>query len=140
MELAFEDLCKRFDIYLNNVSSPDHKERGLIILDESAYETTLQKLARQFRRLGTQWGNIRNIVDIPMFVDSKASRPIQLADHIAYATYRRYESGDTSYFDIIASRFCERAGVLHGLAHKQQPPDQNCMCPACVTRRLRPMG
>lgn len=140
MALAFEDLCKRFDLYLQNVSTPDRRERGLIILDESAHETTLQTLSRQFRRIGTQWGGIRNIAEIPMFVDSKASRIIQLADHVAYATYRRYESGDTSYFDIIASRFYQRDGVLHGLAHKQQPLDPACMCPACVTRRLRPMG
>ncbi len=140
VELAFEDLCKRFDMYLESVSTPDRRERGLIILDESAYESSLQTLARKFRKLGTQWGGIRNIADIPLFVDSKASRLIQLADHVAYATFRRYESADTSYFDIIASRFHEIDGVLHGLAHKQQPMDPACMCPACLTRRLRPVA
>lgn len=105
MELAFEDLRRRFDIYLQIVSTADKRERGLIILDESAYETTLQALSRQFRRLGTQWGVIRNIADIPLFVNSKASRLVQLADHIAYATFRRYESGDTSYLALLKTKW-----------------------------------
>jgi Protein of unknown function (DUF3800) len=134
MELAFEDLTSRFDIYLNNLSISRERQRGLIILDESSYETSLQSLATRFRQLGTQWGGIRHIADIPMFVNSKASRIVQLADHVAYATFRRYESGDASYFDIIAGRFYEAQGVVHGLAHKQLK-DRNCMCPACITRR-----
>lgn len=134
MELAFEDLCSRFDIYLNALSVDRDRQRGLIILDESSYETSLQSLARRFRRLGTQWGVIRNLVDTPMFINSKASRIVQLADHVAYATFRRYESGDASYFDIVASRFYEAQGIIHGLCHKQTI-DMNCMCPACLSRR-----
>lgn len=86
MEIAFEDLCSRFDIMLRRQPG---NHRGLIILDESTYETTLQGLARDFRTLGTRWNVIRNIVEVPLFVDSKASRCVQIADHVAYAVYRR---------------------------------------------------
>lgn len=134
MELAFEDLCSRFDLYLRRLRTSGDTQRGLIILDNSSYETSLQSLAKDFRALGTRWGTIGCIADVPMFLDSKASRIIQLADHIAYATYRRYETGDTRFFDIISARFHSDAGVVHGLAHKQNV-DPNCMCPACLSRR-----
>ena len=136
MELAFEDLCSRFDLYLARLLAVDEeKQRGLIIADESSYETSLQKLAGEFRLSGTRWRRIKYLCDVPMFVNSQASRLVQLADHVAYAVFRRYESGDTSYFDIIASRFDEEAGSIHGLVHEQTAfPD--CKCPACLSRRI----
>ncbi|MDX1969430.1 MAG: DUF3800 domain-containing protein [Planctomycetaceae bacterium] len=134
MELAFEDLCSRFDHLLKRVSSSGERHRGLVILDESAHETTLQRLARDFRTLGTRWGVIRNFADTPLFVDSRASRVVQVADHIAYAVFRRFNAGDAQYFDIIAAKFDQSDGVVHGLAHKQKVIP-NCMCPGCLTRR-----
>jgi len=131
MEIAFEDLCSRFDMMLGRL--PDN-QRGLIILDESTYETALQRLARDFRTLGTRWNVLRNTVEVPLFVDSTASRCVQIADHIAYAVFRRYEAGDTNYLDIVLSRFDYDNGVLHGLCHKQVG-NPGCMCPACLSRR-----
>jgi len=106
----------------------------LLILDKSSYETTLQRMARGFRTLGTKWGVVKNLADIPLFVDSKASRLTQMADNVAYAVFRRYNTGDTQYFDIIAVKFDQADGVLHGLAHKQSI-NPSCMCPACMSRR-----
>ena len=134
MELAFEDLCSRFDRYLGRLSDAGNRQRGLLILDESAHETTLQKMAREFRTLGTQWGVLRNLADTPLFVDSRASRAVQLADHVAYAVFRRYNAHDAQYFDLVASKFDSDEGVLHGLSHKQTV-DRNCMCIACMSRR-----
>ena len=139
MELAFEDLCSRFDLYLRRLHAQGDRQRGLIILDESAHETTLQRMARDFRTLGTQWGVIRNLADTPLFVDSKASRVVQLADYIAYAVFRRYNAHDAQYFDIIASKIDSADGVIHGLAHKQTV-DRNCMCIACLSRRTMSRG
>lgn len=136
MEIAFEDLCSRFDIMLGRMRDERASQKGLIILDESTYETTLQRLARDFRRLGTRWNTtIRNIVDVPLFVDSQASRCVQLADHVAYSVFRRFESGDTNYLDIILSRFDYDGRVFHGLSHKHAQRMPYCMCPACLSRR-----
>lgn len=135
LQLAFEDLCSRFDRYLSRLHAAGDRQRGMIILDESSHETTLQEMARDFRRLGTQWGVIRNLAETPLFVDSRASRCVQLADHVAYAVFRRYQAADTQYFDIIASRFDTHDNVMHSLAHKQTK-DPNCMCPACMSRRF----
>ncbi len=136
MEMAFEDLCSRFDLYLKRLYHVNQdSQRGLIILDESAYETSLQKMAREFKSLGTRWGVLRNMAEVPLFVDSKASRLVQLADHVAYATFRYYQAEDTSYLNIILSKFDSEGGKLHGLVHRQHV-DPNCMCPACMSRKL----
>lgn len=135
LQLAFEDLCSRFDRYLSRLHAEGDRQRGLIILDESSHETTLQAMARNFRSLGTQWGVVRNLAETPLFIDSKASRCVQLADHVAYAVFRRYHAADTSYFDLIAPRFDAHENVLHGLSHKQTK-DPCCMCPACMSRRF----
>ena len=134
MELAFEILCNRFARKLKRLHAAGDTQCGLIILDNSSYETSLQRLARDFRSLGTRWGVLVNMAETPLFLDSRASRAIQLADHVAYAVFRRYEAGDASYFDLIVSRFDEDEGKIHGIVHKQTA-DPQCMCIACISRR-----
>ena len=137
MKIAFEDICQRFDLYLRRLRVKGDNQRGLVILDKSTYETTLQQMAVGFRTLGTKWGVIQTLADTPLFVDSRASRVIQLADHVAYAVFRRYESGDTQYFDLISHKFDAEDGIIHGLAHKEYG-NPNCMCIACLSRKNMP--
>jgi hypothetical protein len=128
--LAYEDLAGRFDMYLS-----DSGEKGLVILDKSSYETGLQNLAINIRKLGNRWGNqTRNILEVPLFIDSTASRITQFADHVAYAVFRRYNANDLSYFNCIEGRFYSKDSIVHGLVHKQTIT-KSCTCPACITRR-----
>lgn len=136
MELAFEDLCSRFDLFLSRLRRDGDRQRGLIILDESSHETSLLNLAKDFRAIGTRWGVIGQMADTPLFASSKSSRLIQIADHVAYSVFRRYNAGDASYFDIFAHRFDSDNGVIHGLSHKTRS-DPTCMCLSCVSRRGR---
>ena len=136
VSMAFEDLCSRFDMYLDRLRADGDRQRGLLILDESSQETSLRKMAREFRNLGTRWGVINHLAETPLFVDSQASRPVQIADHLAYAVFRRYNAGDSQYFDVISSEFDSTDGVVHGLGHKTN--DTDCMCLACSTRRAGP--
>lgn len=134
VELAFEDLCSRFDQYLSRLRGAGDRQRGLLIIDETTYETSLQQLAKNFRAAGTRWGvPIKNLVEAPLFISSHVSRSVQLADHVAYAVFRRYNAGDTNYFDIVASKFDNADGVVHGLSHKQKI-DPRCVCLACASR------
>jgi hypothetical protein len=133
--LAFEDLCQRFDYFLSRRRQQGDQQRGMIILDKTTRETSLQQLSREFRKAGTRWGSLKNIADTPFFVDSRASRLVQLADHVAYSVFRRYNTGDAQYMDIIASRFDESDGVYHGLSHKLADR-LNCTCHGCLSRRL----
>ncbi len=134
MEYAFEQLCNRFDRFLGRLHRQGDTQRGLIILDKSTYETSLQGLARDFRTEGHRWGQIYNMCDVPLFVDSKATRMIQYADLIAHALRRYYEKGDAKLFDLFSQRFDSEGGVLHGLVH-YTPIDSGCNCHACRQRR-----
>lgn len=141
VQIAFEQLSSRFDIYVRRQNTErGERQKGMIILDKSSYETSLQNLADQFRKDGTRWGNrLTTLSEVPLFVDSKASRIIQLTDHIAYAVFRRYNASDSVYFDCLESHFDWSDGVMHGLVHWQRYR-RNCMCPACVTRKLADRG
>ncbi len=133
IEMAFEDLCSRFNLHLMRLyATSREQQKGIIVLDENAHEKNIQQMASIFRCSGTRWGAIRDLAEVPLFVNSKASRLIQIADHIAYAVFRRYEAKDTSYLDIILPKFDSSGGIIHGLVHKTVKPD--CMYPACMSR------
>lgn len=134
MEYAFEQVCNRFDRFLGRLHQAANTQRGLIILDKTSYETSLQGLARNFRTSGHSWGQLYNLADVPLFVDSRATRMIQYADMIAYAVRRYYENGDATYFDLISRRFDAVGGVIHGLTHFT-PAGSGCNCAPCRQRR-----
>lgn len=134
---AFEDVSSRFDLYLQRTNI-DRKHKGLIILDKSSYEQGLQNLTKSIRQKGNQLGNqLRTLCEVPLFVDSRASRIVQLADHIAYAVFRRYEANDINYYNEIESRFDQDEYAYHGLSHLQVT-NPHCSCPACLSRRNKP--
>lgn len=115
VEVAFEQLASRFDLYLKRLHKNGDTHRGVMIFDKSTYETTIQSLATDFRTIGHTWGVINNFSEVPLFLDSKASRLIQLADLIAYAVFRHFEKGDNRFFPIIEHRFDSEGGIVHGL-------------------------
>ena len=138
VEYAFEEICNRFNLFLNrNFKSrggrDEDKQKGLVVMDESNYEQPLQALAREFRTSGTRWGDLRNMAEVPLFVDSRASRLVQLADLLAFALWRRYEKNDATFFDTIVSKFDASGGVIHGLVHRRSLAEA-CYCPACMSR------
>ena len=134
VEYAFEEICNRFNLFLSRVwSRESNQQRGLVVMDKSHYEEALQGLARRFREEGTRWGTLRNLAEVPLFVDSAASRLIQIADLLAWAVWRRYEHSDTRYFDQIVGRFDKEGKVIHGLVHRKRVTD-DCHCPACLSR------
>jgi hypothetical protein len=112
---AFEQLASRFDYYLQRLHRNGDTQRGVIVFDKSTYETTIQSLATDFRTVGHTWGVIRNLAEVPLFLESKASRLIQVADIIAYAVYRHCEHNDSRLFSIIERRFDAEGGLVHGL-------------------------
>jgi len=88
---AFEQLTNRFDRFLLREHRRGNTQRGLIILDNCSDKNTLRQLASSMKRDGHRWGDVRNIADVPLFVDSKATRTIQYADLVAHAVWRKYE-------------------------------------------------
>ncbi len=115
VEVAFEQITTRFDKSLGRMHKRGNTQRGLILFDKSVHEASLQKLTREFRRIGHQWGILRNLSEVPVFIDSKASRLIQLADLIAYAVFRKWEKSDDRFYAIIADRFDREGATVPGL-------------------------
>lgn len=116
---AFEQLSNRFDAYLKRLHHQNNTQRGLMLFDKSTTEQRIQILAREFKYQGHTWGKTHNYAEVPVFLDSKASRLIQLADLVAYAIYRYYEHQDAQFFDIIKHSFDQEGGVIHGLYVKE---------------------
>jgi hypothetical protein len=143
VEVAFEELCNRFNLFLQRMnnrqinSRPSESQRGLLVIDNMKHEKPLQALARHFRANGGRWGHFRNLAEVPLFVDSKASRLVQLADLVAFATWRRYEHQDGRFFEPLIPHFDTEGGVIHGLFHHRRIAAGLCYCPACASRQQR---
>jgi hypothetical protein len=117
-EDLFTQVATRFDKYLGRINSKNQKahERGIAIFDKSSAEIEIQKLSRAFTNTGHRLGGrFHYFAEVPLFLDSKMSRLIQLADVIAYSLFRKYEYNDDSYFSIIANCFDKSDGMVHGL-------------------------
>lgn len=117
VEYCVEQLCNRFDRYLRRLYLSGDTQRGLILFDKNARERSIQNLAADFRQIGHSWGVVTNLADIPVFLDSKASRLIQLADLVAYSVFRNFDRGDPRFYNLISHRFDSEGGVVHGLVH-----------------------
>jgi hypothetical protein len=119
VEFAFEQLASRFDQYLGRLHRENDTQRGIIIFDKSTYETTIQSLATDFRTVGHKWGVLYNLSEVPLFLDSRASRLIQLADLIAYSAFQKFEHGDDQFYSIVESKIDADGGIVHGLYVRQ---------------------
>ena len=127
---AFEELSRRFDEFLKQLYLAQQKrnrghnhvsldaQRGLMIFDKSTMETSLQGLAIQFRKTGHSTGLLRNLIEVPLFVDSRATRLVQLADLIAYSVFRYVERRDEQFLCIFRKRFHRVGEHEHGLLIK----------------------
>jgi len=89
---SYEVLAAKFDDYLARRYHRGDAQRGLFVLDQkrATEEKDVQALHRTFKQIGHANGRLRNFAEVPMFVDSKSTRLIQLADCIAYWIFRYY--------------------------------------------------
>ncbi len=114
-QVAFEQVSSRFDQYLGRLHRQGDTQRGLILFDKCSVERRIQTMAREFKTTGHTFGKLRNLAEVPVFVDSEASRLIQLADLVAYALFRHHEFNDSSFYNIIRNSFDSDGGEVHGL-------------------------
>ena len=116
MSYCFEQVISRFDRFLVRLhTEQDNTQRGLVIFDKTAAENDIQAATRLFTTDGHRWGRLKNMAEVPMFIDSRATRMIQLADLVAYAIFRKYERDDDRFFEIIEDKFDSYGGKRHGL-------------------------
>ncbi|HEY8055791.1 MAG TPA: DUF3800 domain-containing protein [Terriglobales bacterium] len=130
VETATEQVLTRFDKLLRQSG-----QRGLVIFAEGRFDTRAKVWVRNFREIGTRWGVLRNLSDIPYFASVRETRLLQVADFVAHAVFRLYDRGDCSLIGAFAHRFHQRDGVLHGLRHHRCSSScAICECPACYSR------
>lgn len=112
---SFYQISSRFDMYLSRLHRQGATSRGVAIFDKSSTEKSIQSLARTFKDTGYEYGKLRNFSEVPLFLDSKASRLIQLADLVSYSIFRKFEFNDDEFYKIIENRFDYHNGKVHGL-------------------------
>ena len=138
VERATEELCRRFDIFLmRRAHDFDDPQRGLLVFAEGRFHQRARIWVRGFRNLGTRWGVLSNLADIPYFAGAAETPLLQIGDFVAHAVYLLYERRDPSLFRPIVGRFDQKDGILHGLVHIAARPSTGtpCDCPYCASRR-----
>jgi Protein of unknown function (DUF3800) len=116
VEVAFEQLSSRFDQFLGRrFAKHRDPQRGIIVLDRNSTEQRIQTLAQKFKVDGHTYGKTLNYAEVPVFLDSKASRLIQLADLVSFSLFRFYEHSDSQLYSIICRHFDNEGSVEHGL-------------------------
>ncbi len=133
---TFEDLVQRANTFLVRLNNQGNPQKGLLIIDRSqSTEDRYRTLISEFRKSGTSYGYLGNIVDIPYFSQSGDTRLLQLADFVAYAVFRYYERDDSQVLDKIFNRFDGRAkdSERDGLKHITRTSEE-CLCKACSWR------
>jgi len=126
---SFEQVVSRFHHYLEAVGG---NAIGLLVQDNNETAAKhLTSLMRLFHKRGTKWVQIPRIIETPLFVDSKLTGMVQLADLVAYATRRFVESGESDLFDRVYNGF-DRVpnGKLVGLRHYTSK--HPCNCRICI--------
>ena len=133
-EQAFEQVVSRFERFLRNLrphgAGPGaQRNHGLLVHDNN--ETVARRhtrMMRSFHAAGTPWTSVDCIIETPMFVDSKLTRMVQIADLCAYALRRYLENGETALFRPIFARADRIGDTAVGVRHFSPPA---CDCAIC---------
>ncbi len=141
-ERSYEEFFARCNGMLGRLASHGDRHRCVVIADQSRHiESDIQSAMLEWRQRGASTGAsigpLSAYAEVPLFVNSKASRLVQLADFVAYWVYRGYESGDASVLQRLAPGFDQEGDVLHGLVHLVRDY-RTCECLACASRRDAP--
>lgn len=133
-EQAFEQVVSRFEQYLQKIDSGSEQNHyGLLVHDNN--ETVARKhteMMRQFHTKGTLWTNIERIIETPLFVDSRLTSLVQIADLCSYALRRFVENGETALFKSVFARADRFKNKVVGVRHFT---DMSCACDICQTHK-----
>lgn len=133
LELAHEQLLARMDAFLTREHLAGNSHRSLVIADKSGYEQLMQGLVASWKVGGGSLGRLHGLIEVPLYVDSKASRLIQAVDFVAWAVYSYYENLHVEWIQKLHERFDSDSGVQHGLTHLVRK-HRMCACAPCVSR------
>jgi hypothetical protein len=138
-ERAYELVLNKFDELLTRLYH-EHggaRIRGLVLHDvRQKEERGIQNWTNLWRERAGNVGMIHNIVDVPVFLDSRASRVIQGADLVSYALWRYYSAvNEERFIRSLWPLFDSHEGQMHGLIHVTPKfARRECGCPPCLNR------
>lgn len=75
-----ENLFAKYNTFLNRLHQAGDSHRALVVADNSSYEQYIQRLVTSWRDGGSPITSLSGIIEVPLYVDSKASRLVQVAD------------------------------------------------------------
>ena len=133
---CFEDVCQHFNLFLYNQYKKNIPSKGLLIIDRGRERQYRQHFGK-FKKSEAIEEYLGNIVDTPYFAACKETRMLQVADFIANAVFRYYESGITDEFNLILPQFYRGPYrfPVYGLNHITK--DDSCKCCVCENKRKR---
>lgn len=139
VERAHEEFFARCNGMLGRRANIDRDyHRCVGIADKSRSERQVQSLMDVWRTRGStsgaRIGQLASYAEVPLYVDSEASRLVQLADFVAHWVFRAYEHDDWRILDLLIPGFDRHEGVIHGLVHLVVRY-WTCDCVACRSRR-----
>lgn len=150
---AYELVLKKFDDMLRRINRiTAMPQRGLVIHDQRVVnlggraritaEQQIVSWTTDWREAAGRLGPLRHFADIPLFADSKATRLLQLADLVCWATWRQYglNPPDQRWLRTLWPLMDHSGPNVHGMIHmSRQYALGSCQCPPCRTRgHLRP--
>ena len=132
-ERALEEVMSRFDRFLSrSYRESGVRNKGILVVADSNYRARLEVVARQLVTGGTRWHELRDILDLPVFVPARHNRLLQIADLVANTVYGRYEHGYSKQFDDLMPQFDhDGRGRVHSLVHITKNRAQ-CFRPCCL--------
>ena len=136
---AYQVLFTKFDVLLKRRRRTVDSTRGLVIHDRRIIaERDIQEWTRQWQHAAGVLPQLRNLADVPLFADSRASRLLQAADLVSYALYRHYDPArgrGADYVGVLWPRFDAVDGVMHGCVHFTPSfGSHSCGCAPCASR------
>lgn len=135
-EQAFEQIVSRFEQYVESTDEPGDRRFGLLVHDNNP--TVARKhteLMRRFHQRGTLWTRIERLIETPLFVDSKLTRMVQIADLCAYSLRRYLENQEPEIFSRVFLRAHRIQNRVVGIRHFT---GANCGCDICRAHRPVP--
>jgi len=131
-EQSFEQVVSRLEQYLQITSTPDDPNMGMLIHDNNpTVAKKLTDIMTRFHDAGTLWTKVKNIIETPLFVDSKLTAMVQIADLCSYALRRYLEKGETALFNNVYNRADRKDGRVVGVRHFSE---RTCTCLICQSR------
>lgn len=137
---AYEVILNKFDVMLKRIRTrADLNNRGMVIHDRRVVaERDIQDWTKDWQKAAGSVGQLRNLAEIPLFADSRASRLLQAADLVSYALYRHYQPGraGVDYAELIWESFDHEDDSLYGVVHfTPHFAAGGCECRPCQDRR-----